>query len=182
MSDSSDSDRWWAAGFSHVTYRRIDRQAHTCSRNRMSSHQRKQPAAAADTDEQEQEQEQQPQCRICLDGPDPDLGRLIRPCLCSGTVSVSTAKRLFFPTHSHTQCTQKSLTHPPTANRITISHRTAPHTVARTRRLSSALEKYLCKFLRLLCLSTMPLPLPLCPYQDSRPCHQPRFVLPSNTL
>jgi len=37
-----------------------------------------------DTDEQEQ---QQPQCRICLDGPDPDLGRLIRPCLCSGTVS-----------------------------------------------------------------------------------------------
>ena len=29
-----------------------------------------------------------PQCRICLDGPDPALGRLIRPCLCSGTVSV----------------------------------------------------------------------------------------------
>ncbi|KAF8481258.1 hypothetical protein DFH94DRAFT_739031 [Russula ochroleuca] len=42
------------------------------------------PAAAVDTDEQQQ---QQPQCRICLDGPDPDLGRLIRPCLCSGTVS-----------------------------------------------------------------------------------------------
>ncbi|KAF8499754.1 hypothetical protein F5888DRAFT_108351 [Russula emetica] len=42
------------------------------------------PAASVDTDEQEQ---QQPQCRICLDGPDPDLGRLIRPCLCSGTVS-----------------------------------------------------------------------------------------------
>lgn len=64
---------------------------------RMSSHQRKQPAAAADTDEQEQQQ--QPQCRICLDGPDPDLGRLIRPCLCSGTVSVSTAKHhFFFPT------------------------------------------------------------------------------------
>lgn len=43
--------------------------------------------AAADTDEQQQ----QPQCRICLDGPDPDLGRLIRPCLCSGTVSVGQA-------------------------------------------------------------------------------------------
>ncbi|KAI0094801.1 zf-C3HC4-domain-containing protein [Irpex rosettiformis] len=27
------------------------------------------------------------QCRICLDGEDPDLGRLIRPCLCKGTVS-----------------------------------------------------------------------------------------------
>ncbi|KAI0274724.1 hypothetical protein BC834DRAFT_7661 [Gloeopeniophorella convolvens] len=36
--------------------------------------------ATADADEQ-------PQCRICLDGPDPSLGRLIRPCLCSGTVS-----------------------------------------------------------------------------------------------
>ncbi|KZV77511.1 hypothetical protein PENSPDRAFT_567625 [Peniophora sp. CONT] len=27
------------------------------------------------------------QCRICLDGPDPDLGRLIRPCLCRGSIS-----------------------------------------------------------------------------------------------
>ena len=29
------------------------------------------------------------QCRICLDGDDPELGRLIRPCLCKGSVSVS---------------------------------------------------------------------------------------------
>lgn len=29
------------------------------------------------------------QCRICLDGEDPDLGRLIRPCLCKGSISVS---------------------------------------------------------------------------------------------
>ena len=29
------------------------------------------------------------QCRICLDGPDPDMGRLIRPCLCRGSISVS---------------------------------------------------------------------------------------------
>ena len=29
------------------------------------------------------------QCRICLDGPDPELGRLIRPCLCRGSISVS---------------------------------------------------------------------------------------------
>jgi hypothetical protein len=27
-------------------------------------------------------------CRICLDGPDDDLGRLIRPCLCKGSISV----------------------------------------------------------------------------------------------
>ena len=30
-----------------------------------------------------------PQCRICFDGPDQELGRLIRPCLCKGSVSVS---------------------------------------------------------------------------------------------
>jgi len=48
--------------------------------------------AAADTDEQQA----QHQCRICLDGPDPDLGRLIRPCLCSGTVS-----------HVHVACLQR---------------------------------------------------------------------------
>jgi hypothetical protein len=29
-------------------------------------------------------------CRICLDGADPDLGRLFRPCLCKGTISVRT--------------------------------------------------------------------------------------------
>ncbi|KAI0068444.1 hypothetical protein BV25DRAFT_1911415 [Artomyces pyxidatus] len=27
------------------------------------------------------------QCRICLDGEDPSLGRLIRPCLCKGSIS-----------------------------------------------------------------------------------------------
>jgi len=59
-----------------------------------------QPAATVDTDEQEQ---QQPQCRICLDGPDPELGRLIRPCLCSGTVSVSTATSPFPTIHPRTR-------------------------------------------------------------------------------
>jgi len=31
------------------------------------------------------------QCRICLDGAnaEPELGRLIRPCLCKGSISVS---------------------------------------------------------------------------------------------
>jgi hypothetical protein len=29
-----------------------------------------------------------PQCRICFDGPDQELGRLIRPCLCKGSISV----------------------------------------------------------------------------------------------
>ena len=129
-----------------------------------------QPAAAVVTDEQEQHQ---PQCRICLDGPDPDLGRLIRPCLCSGTVSVSTATGNFPPYPTH-------------ANRITYialaSHRIALKNafrmmIVRTRRLPPALEEYLCRQrLCLLCMSTMPLPLPLCSYQDSRARHQPRFV------
>jgi len=35
--------------------------------------------------------EQEKQCRICLDGLDAEreLGRLIRPCLCKGSISVS---------------------------------------------------------------------------------------------
>jgi len=49
--------------------------------------------AAVDTDN---ELQHLPQCRICFDGPDPDLGRLIRPCLCSGTVS-----------HVHLACLQR---------------------------------------------------------------------------
>lgn len=32
--------------------------------------------------------EETKQCRICLDGEDPELGRLIRPCLCKGSISV----------------------------------------------------------------------------------------------
>lgn len=34
--------------------------------------------------------EQEKQCRICLDGLDAEreLGRLIRPCLCKGSISV----------------------------------------------------------------------------------------------
>ncbi|KAI9445120.1 hypothetical protein H4582DRAFT_886845 [Lactarius indigo] len=40
------------------------------------------------------DQYDRPQCRICLDGPDPSLGRLIRPCLCSGT-------------HVHIACLQR---------------------------------------------------------------------------
>jgi len=65
----------------HATTERRHRHVWT-HLNYMSHH-----PAAADTDEQQH----QPQCRICLDGPDPDLGRLIRPCLCSGTVSVGQA-------------------------------------------------------------------------------------------
>ncbi|KAH8997620.1 hypothetical protein EDB92DRAFT_1942208 [Lactarius akahatsu] len=42
------------------------------------------------------DQQDRPQCRICFDGPDPSLGRLIRPCLCSGTVS-----------HVHLACLQR---------------------------------------------------------------------------
>jgi hypothetical protein len=65
--------------------------------------------APADTDEHQA----QHQCRICLDGPDPDLGRLIRPCLCSGTVSVGQA----FPPLSRTRThTQPSLSFPSFSN------------------------------------------------------------------
>ena len=40
------------------------------------------------TDNANTQAEDPPQCRICLDGEDPELGRLIRPCLCKGSVSV----------------------------------------------------------------------------------------------
>ncbi|KAI0801154.1 zf-C3HC4-domain-containing protein [Fomes fomentarius] len=36
---------------------------------------------------EETETEDMKQCRICLDGDDPELGRLIRPCLCKGSIS-----------------------------------------------------------------------------------------------
>ena len=116
------------------------------------------PAAAVDTDEQQQ---QQPQCRICLDGPDPDLGRLIRPCLCSGTVSVRQA----FPTV------------PARTNPLTESLSLKHIRIVRAPRVPPALEEYLCQYLCIFCLSAMPLPLPLFPYQDSWPGYQPRFVL-----
>lgn len=36
------------------------------------------------------EQVEEKQCRICLDGPEAhELGRLIRPCLCRGSISVN---------------------------------------------------------------------------------------------
>ncbi len=63
----------------------------------------------------------------------------------------------------------------------TPSHRVASLSkrfrIVRTRRLPPALEEYLGhQRLCLLCLSTMSLPLPLCSYQNSRSCYQPRFV------
>ncbi|GJE87665.1 E3 ubiquitin-protein ligase MARCH [Phanerochaete sordida] len=47
------------------------------------------PAAATpnDTGGGDNQADDAPQCRICLDGEDPELGRLIRPCLCKGSVS-----------------------------------------------------------------------------------------------
>ena len=81
--------RWRAAAFRTHWQAGVYAHIHTTC-FRMPHH----PPAALDTDEQQQ----QPQCRICLDGPDPDLGRLIRPCLCSGTVSV----RQTFPYPSRT--------------------------------------------------------------------------------
>ena len=43
----------------------------------------------ADTDAGAGPAEDAKQCRICLEGEDPQLGRLIRPCLCKGSISVS---------------------------------------------------------------------------------------------
>ncbi|OCH96058.1 zf-C3HC4-domain-containing protein [Obba rivulosa] len=42
------------------------------------------------------EQQDEKQCRICLDGEAPELGRLIRPCLCKGSIS-----------HVHVKCLQR---------------------------------------------------------------------------
>ncbi|KAH8099411.1 zf-C3HC4-domain-containing protein [Cristinia sonorae] len=36
---------------------------------------------------QQEQSADEKQCRICLDGEDPTLGRLIRPCLCKGSIS-----------------------------------------------------------------------------------------------
>ena len=46
-----------------------------------------------------------PQCRVCFDGPDQELGRLIRPCLCRGSISVCLStdrhqSQAVFPTSS----------------------------------------------------------------------------------
>ena len=45
------------------------------------------PAAAAPPPAAEQPAPEDPEsiCRICLGGPDPELGRLFSPCLCRGT-------------------------------------------------------------------------------------------------
>lgn len=39
--------------------------------------------------DQEPATEQEKQCRICFESEDESLGRLIRPCLCRGSISVS---------------------------------------------------------------------------------------------
>jgi len=39
------------------------------------------------TAEDEKANPEEKTCRICLDGEDPEMGRLIRPCLCRGTIS-----------------------------------------------------------------------------------------------
>ena len=56
--------------------------------------------------------------------------------------------------------------------------------IVRAPRVPSALEEYVSQCLCVFCLSAMPLPLPLCPYQDSWPGYQPRFVVrpPTSTL
>lgn len=87
------------------------------------------------------------QCRICLDGEDPELGRLIRPCLCKGTISVSELPRRRWQIavieanhHVYTVCACEVL---------------------------AKVEKYRGIQERFLCMSTVWIPLPLCAYAHS---------------
>ncbi|KIJ21821.1 hypothetical protein PAXINDRAFT_64451 [Paxillus involutus ATCC 200175] len=49
----------------------------------------REPATTTTTTQQEKQETQEKQCRICFDGDDADssLGRLFKPCLCTGTIS-----------------------------------------------------------------------------------------------
>ncbi|KII93894.1 hypothetical protein PLICRDRAFT_36113 [Plicaturopsis crispa FD-325 SS-3] len=67
------------------------------------------------------------QCRICLDGPDPDSGRLIRPCLCRGSM-----------TYVHVQCLQKWRTSSGTSNHFECPVCKYRYRYARTRVLGIA--------------------------------------------
>ena len=80
-----------------------------------------------------------PQCRICFDGPDQELGRLIRPCLCKGSISVSLPQDCH-----HSQAV----------------HHLSPVSLARSRQMLAEVENRLRLDERILGLPSMSLPLP----------------------
>lgn len=52
-------------------------------------HEQEPDGAEVETEKEDGAGTEAKQCRICLDGDDdPDLGRLIRPCLCKGSMTV----------------------------------------------------------------------------------------------
>ncbi len=98
------------------------------------------------------ESTEEKQCRICLDGVDaePELGRLIRPCLCRGSISVC---------YCHLVCTQMS----------------RPDTrLVRPRQMPAAMEKYVLFKNRILLLPTMSLSIPIRENTGTGPCYQPK--------
>ena len=62
------------------------------------------PPEARENEETQEAQEEAKQCRICLDGEDPALGRLIRPCLCKGSISVRRLQDYTPPGHAQRTC------------------------------------------------------------------------------
>ena len=90
------------------------------------------------------------QCRICLDGEDPELGRLIRPCLCKGSISVC----------SCWLCT--CILNLPLACAVC------------SRKMPTALAQYFQLSERLLHMSAMWLSLPFCSYSRYGYCNEPK--------
>lgn len=93
------------------------------------------------------------QCRICFEGEDPQLGRLIRPCLCKGSISVGSAV---------TQCVSSA------------SHATPD--IACARQVSSAVAEHRSQPERLLLVSTVRVQVSLRPHSSSGDRHEPRQV------
>lgn len=96
-----------------------------------------------------------PQCRICFDGPDQELGRLIKPCLCKGSISVG----LRVDRHQSK-----------------AAHSLSPSLLARSRQVLAEVENYLRLDERILGLPSVPLPLPFRKDSSVRARLQPRQV------
>jgi hypothetical protein len=94
------------------------------------------------------------QCRICLDGlaAEGELGRLIRPCLCKGSISVSSKPR------------------------INVLMLTSVD-IVRAYQVSSDVENDSCIQQCLLLVPAMPLQVPVHSHSSRRNCHQSRHVL-----
>src|SRR5277367_3426708 len=90
------------------------------------------------------------QCRICLDGEDPVMGRLIRPCLCKGSVKVRGQMMTQDATHS---------------------------SLVRSCEMSTALAQLFCQLFCFLFLSSMQISLSFWPHSGSRYRDQSRHVL-----